>query len=216
MQVAVAVDDREPEAVVDALAAHPEVTRIDVERLDAGDIVVGDVAFERKTPEDYVGSALGSRGTDLDAQLERMEATYRHSYLLVESDLSELDGGSRESGPHPAAVRGSVASYAARTATPVLPCSDRERLVDMAVRIGRKHAEEPSTRALPTGSVAGATEPTAKRMYGCIEGIGPTTAMALYEAFPTVSALADASREDLLAVDGIGETRADAVYATLR
>jgi len=78
----------------------------------------------------------------------------------------------------------------------------------MAVRIGRKHAEEPSTRALPTGSVAGATEPTAKRMYGCIEGIGPTTAMALYEAFPTVSALVDASREDLLAVDGIGETRA--------
>lgn len=216
MQVAVVVDDREPETVVDALAAHPEVTRVDIERLDAGDIVVGDAAFERKTPGDYVRSALGSRGTDLDAQLERMEATYPHAYLLVEGNLSELDGGAREGGPDPAAVRGSVASYAARTETAVVPCSDRERLIDMAVRIGRKHVEDPSARALPTGSVTGSTEPAAKRMYGCIDGVGPATAAALYEAFPTVSALSDASREDLLAVDGIGEKRADAVYRALR
>ncbi|WP_265108441.1 helix-hairpin-helix domain-containing protein [Halosolutus halophilus] len=92
---------------------------------------------------------------------------------------------------------------------------DQARLVDYAIRLARKHSEEPSTRRLPVGAVSSRREPTAKRMYGCIEGIGPELAETLYEAYPAVAALADASRAELLAIDGIGETRARAIRAAL-
>jgi ERCC4-type nuclease len=108
-----------------------------------------------------------------------------------------------------------MASVTARYGTPVIPCSDRRRLVDFAIRLGRKHVEEPSRRPLPMGSVPSRSEPTAKRMYGCIEGIGPELADALYEAYPTVAELVAADREALTAVEGIGEMRARRILAAL-
>lgn len=108
-----------------------------------------------------------------------------------------------------------MASVTARCETPVIPCSNRDCLVDYAVRLGRKHLEDPSARPLPPGSVPSRREPTAKRMYACIEGIGPELAETLYQRFPTVAELVAASREELLAVPGIGETRARTVRSVL-
>ncbi|MFB6129888.1 MAG: ERCC4 domain-containing protein [Salinigranum sp.] len=213
MGVVVLVDDREPPAVVRTLRDHPEVERVEVERLSAGDIVVGDVGFERKTPADYVRSAMGRTGADLRSQVERLAAAYPHAYVLLEGDLpAENVPGS---GVTAAAVRGSIASITARLGVPVLPCSDRPRLVDMAVRLGRKHAEVPSPRPLAAGAVADTREPTAKRMYGCIDGVGSETAARLYAAFPTVESLVAATRADLLAVEGVGPKRAAAIRAAL-
>lgn len=214
MAVTVTVDDREPAAVVAAVRAHPDVDAVDVRRLDAGDLVIGDVGVERKTPGDYLRSALGRRGSDLEDQVRRLAAAYAHAYVLLEGDLADLEG--QWDGTAAAAARGSVASITARTGVPVIPCGDGDRLVDVAVRLGRKHREAPSPRPLPPGAVPSPAEPVAKRMYGCVEGIGPGTAAALYEAFPTVEAALAASRDDLEAVDGVGPKRAAAVYEALR
>lgn len=214
MTVTVTVDDREPAAVVRALEAHADVDAVRVTRLDAGDIVVGTAGFERKTPRDYVSSMMGRSGVDLRDQLARLRASVEHAYLLLEGDLSSLDA--LPTGVSPAAIRGSLASVLVREQVPVVPCSDRERLVDLAVRVGRKHGEEPGSRPLPTGAVAGRSEPLAKRMYGCIEGIGPELAGRLYDRYPSVEALLAATPADLTDVDGVGEVRARRVYDALR
>jgi len=144
--------------------------------------------------------------------VRRLNEAYAHTYVLLESELP-ADG---DEGVPAAAVRGSVASITARLGTPVIPCSDTARLVDLAVRLGRKHVEEPSTRGLPAGPVTAFDAPTAKRMDGCIDGIGPNTADRLYEAYPSVVDLGAASPEELTAIDGIGPKRADAVYSAFR
>lgn len=216
MRVAVVVDDREPDAVVDAVRSHDDVSETTVRRLAAGDLVAESVdeggpptvGVERKTPTDYSRSAFGSHGVSLRDQLAGLTATYDHGYLLVEGEIPGMEAAT---GLAPAALRGSIASVTARTGVPVIPCSDRERLVDVAVRLFRKHREEASDDPLPVGAVSSRNEPVQKRMYGCIDGIGPQLAGALYEAFPTVAALAAADREALLAVDGVGASRADAV-----
>lgn len=214
MSVAVVVDDREPDAVATAFLAHPEVEEVSVRRLASGDVAIEDVGFERKTGGDYLGSVLGRTGTDLEGQVGAMARAYDHAYVLVEADLADLEA--QRPGVAGAAVRGSMASITARFGVPVIPCGDTERLVDLAIRLARKHREEPSRRPLSPGAVPVRNEPVAKRMYGCIEGIGPGTAEALYEVYPTVAALLDASKEDLLAIDGVGPTRAEAVYAAFR
>jgi ERCC4-type nuclease len=176
--------------------------------------VEGTVGIERKTVDDYASSALGTTGTDLREQVVKMTDAFDHAYILLEGDLSEV--GARRPGLNAEAVHGTMASYAARHDTPVVPCSDRRRLVDVAIRLLRKHTEEPGSRLLPGGTVTGHATPTTKRMFGCIEGVGPKTADALYEAFPSVETLLEATREELLSVDGVGEKRADAIFETLR
>lgn len=212
MSLAVVVDDREPAAVADAVRAHPDVESVASRRLDAGDVVMGDVGVERKTLSDYVSTLIGRRAPDLRDQVRRLSEAYEHSYVLLEAELP-ADG---DEGVPASAVRGSAASITARLGTPVIPCSDRDRLVDMAVRLGRKHVEDPSTPALPNGSVTALDAPTAKRMYGCIDGVGTDTAGRLYEAYPAVEDLVAASPEELMAIDGIGPKRAEAIHSAFR
>lgn len=214
MSVAVVVDDREPSRVVDAVRAHDDVERVEVRRLDAGDVVVGEVGIERKTLPDYVRTLVGRGDPDLYDQVRRLTEAYAHPYLLLEAEFP----ADADEGVPAAAVRGSAASVTARLGAPVVPCSDLDRLVDVAVRLGRKHVEDPSASRgrLPSGSVTGLDAPTAKRMYGCIDGVGPGTAERLYEAYPTVEGLLAASTEDLLAIDGIGPSRAEAIRSAFR
>lgn len=214
MAVSVVVDDREPASLVAAFRAHPDVADVEVSRLTAGDVAIGPVGFERKTVGDYLGSVLGRTGTNLREQVQGMVESYAHAYVLVEGTFHDVE--EHWAGVEPATVRGTVASITARLGVPVVPCGDRERLVDMAVRLARKHTEEPTPRPLSASAVTGRDEPVAKRIYGCIDGIGPRTADTLYETFPTVESLLAASRADLLAIDGVGPTRADAIYDAFR
>ncbi|WP_459193101.1 helix-hairpin-helix domain-containing protein [Halosimplex sp. J119] len=214
MSVTALVDDREPDAVAAAVRAHPDVAAVDVCRLDAGDIVIGAVGFERKAVGDYLGSALGRTGTDLEAQVAALDEACEHAYVLVEGTWADLEA--HWPGVAEASIRGSAASVTARFGVPVVPCGDLERLVDVAVRLARKHAEAPSARPLPTSAVPSRAEPVAKRMYGCIDGVGPTTAQALYEAFPTVESLVAADESELLAIEGVGPTRAEAIRVAFR
>jgi ERCC4-type nuclease len=229
MTLTVAVDDREPEGVRRAVEAHDDVASVEVRRLPAADVavidstdgadvaedhVVGSVGIERKTVSDYASSALGTTGTDLREQVAKMADAYDHAYVLLEGDLSEVGG--RRPGLNAAAVHGTMASFMAREGTPIVPCSDRERLVDVAIRLLCKHTDDPGARPLPDGTVTGYATPTTKRMFGCIEGIGSQTADALYEAFPSVESLLSATPADLRAVEGVGEKRAEAIYETLR
>ncbi|MFC6903852.1 helix-hairpin-helix domain-containing protein [Halalkalicoccus tibetensis] len=85
---------------------------------------------------------------------------------------------------------------------------------------GRHHRATSSTgterKGYPVERPYARNEPTAKRMYGCIEGIGPELAERLYEAHPSVAALSGASIEELCALEGIGEARARRIRGALR
>ncbi|MDF9744183.1 ERCC4 domain-containing protein [Natrinema salsiterrestre] len=214
MRVAVTVDDREPAGLAEAVRTHSDVVDVTVERLSSGDLAIGSVGFERKTPRDYVSSAMSRSGPDLTDQVKRMADSYDHAYVLLEGEFADLE--SLRTTVSPASVRGSMASITARQGVPVIPCTDRRRLIDFAIRLGRKHVEDPTTVRLPTGSVPSRREPTTKRMYGCVEGIGPELAATLYDRYPTVESLLEASRHDLTAIDGIGPTRAETIYSAVR
>ncbi|ELZ34070.1 Hef nuclease [Halogeometricum pallidum JCM 14848] len=229
MSLSVFVDDREPPAVAEAVRAHGDVDATEVRRLDAGDLVMGDVAVERKTLADYVNTLVGRPSPDLYDQVRRLSAAFPYSYLLLEDEFpadvaegrsaahrTQSGDGDGDEGVPAAAVRGSAASITVRFGTPVIPCSDLDRLVDIAVRLGRKHVEAPGARALPNGSVTRRDAPTAERMYGCIDGVGTATAERLYESYPAVADAVAASREELTSVSGVGPKRADAIRAALR
>lgn len=191
------------------LQQHDDVLDVSVADLDAADLVIGDVGFERKSWSDYASSMMDDRFTE---QKEKL-VEYDHAYVLVDGGLDESDDltHTEMSG---ASIRGHMASLTAREddkVRAVVPCSNLALLVDVAVRLARKHSEDPTRSYIPTG-VHAPDVPVGKRMWGCFDGVGPELADRLYEEHGgplDLVQLAEAPsinlREELTKIEGIGE-----------
>lgn len=202
------VDDREPEELIVEVASHPEVEDWRVDRLDDGDIQFEDsnLIIERKTPGDFISSLTEGHLRD---QAERMAYRTDNSCILLEGELDDLFN--REYGAMPEeAIRGAIASIFMREGVPTIPVGNQENLVDISVRLARKTIEDPSVRGISSGPVE-SDEPFAKRVYGCIEGIGPRTAETLYDRFETIPEMADSGVEELTELEGIGPKTAEKI-----
>lgn len=208
----VVVDVHEPDKIRMLLLSHPDVDNWLEESLDAADIVVNGVGFERKTPSDFAQSILDNR---IDEQIRKLTEAYEHSVILIEGGFdgfSSLDHTSLT----PQSARGKAASIHMRWGIPVVPTGGtagtetaKRLLVDYATRLGRKSTEEPSSAYLE-GSVVGQDEPLGKRLWGCFEGVGATRADDLWMAVgsPVQGPL---SPNELEAIDGIGAKTAESL-----
>lgn len=196
------------------LASHPDVEQTQVFDVANADLVIGNAGFERKTPSDFAASIMKD-GRDIFDQCQRMAAEYPRAYVLLEGDLGDFERLEHTNLP-PQACRGTMASLDANTGVPTIACGDRETLVDVAVRYGRKTIEETSRHNV-VGSPAAADAPAAVRAFCCIEGVGPERAWNLYEAgYSSIAAALEASRTDLQQVEGFGEQTATSFFEGLR
>lgn len=215
------LDIHEPEAVHDALKNHPDVESVKLAPLPSADMSIAGVGFERKTVSDYVNSMTDGR---LAEQIEKLGSAYVYSHILIDGDME----GTEDlywSDMAPESIRGHMASVTARDkydVEAVIPCGNTALLADYAVRLARKHVEDPSVEYLPTGAV-GSDEPPGKQMWGCLPHVGPELAERLWQSFgpPTIfisncAVEGFSEAEELLKIDGIGpETAADIVEALL-
>lgn len=218
----VVVDDREPTEVKILALDHPHVDDYLEERIEAADIVVNGIAIERKTPSDFASSITEDR---LEDQVDKLADAYDHAYLLLEGGFERFERLGH-SDIKPESLRGRAASLTARSGIPVVPTGwdkdrtqRRARLVDYAMRLGQKHTTEPVSSHLPTGPV-GSSEPSAKRMWGCVDRIGPELAERLYEQIGTPLDLTEGmdlseALTRLEGIDGIGEATAQTVVEDL-
>lgn len=217
--VNIIVDDREPAELNGMADEHTDVRHRFTDRLDVGDLVVepdiGDVqvAFERKTPSDFASSVMGEERNIYD-QLDRLDEAYDHYYILIEGDMGDFERLLYTEIP-PKALRGAVASITARRC-PVMFCSTPSGLIDTAIRLSRKHAEDPSTKHTPAGTMAGKSDAsTTRQMLACCDGVGPQTAMILEDEFGSIERVLNATQDELIAVEGVGEKTARRIHESL-
>lgn len=234
-EVTIVVDVHEPDAIKRLTVGHPDVDKWREDPLDAADIVVNGVGFERKTPSDFASSMLEDR---LDEQVRKLDETYEHSVILLESSGFGEFSSLSHTNLKPESMRGKAASIHMRWGIPVIPTGGtagtetaRRLLVDYATRLGRKATEEPSSSYLKSSSV-GSDEPVGTRLWACFDGVGPTRARALYGnedvgsplgialTAETVSEMQDVTPREymmskLLDVDDIGEKTAERLVEQL-
>lgn len=207
--VVVTVDWREDTDLIDVVEEHDEVEDFHLGELDVGDLKIddpdgdGSVVFERKTVSDFAGSMTDS-DDHLRDQVERLEkATDASARVLIEGNMSDFDSLTHTR-VKPQSLRGFTASLEERNGARVMFCSNRDNLVDYAIRSARKQFEERSN-TLRVQTTVKKSEPVTKRMYGCIEGVGPEMAERLYNVYPSLSEAIDAETSDLMKIEGIGE-----------
>jgi DNA excision repair protein ERCC-4 len=227
-EVRAVVDANEPTRMLMLVLDHPDITAAMEENLATADMVVNGVGFERKTPNDFVNSMTEGR---LVEQATRLSDDFEHAYALLEGSIGDFRR-LRHSDMNAASARGMMASVMARYGVPVIPTggppvegSDGERekrkrtreLIDMAVRLGRKHSEEPVSDHLPTGPVE-KDAPYGMRMWGTLPRVGPELAGRLYDEYGSPVRLLDKDYplvEALTAVRGIGEDTAQRIVAAM-
>ena len=183
---------------------------VEVLPLATGDYALGDdTLVERKAVLDLHGAV---RKGHLWGQLAKLRAACAFPYLLVEG--RDLDGGGR--GLHPNAIRGACLA-AIDQGVALLRSADREDsalwLHRLAVRCQRDAMPPELPAPIPRAALA--PETVAEAMLSAVPGISTVTARALLAEFGSLTAVAGASPDALLAVSGIGKERARALVEAL-
>jgi ERCC4-type nuclease len=166
-----------------------------VESLPAGDYVVAQASLvERKTVADLHRSIATGR---LWRQLEKLRTHGDRAWLLVEGP--RLDGQVSAEG-----IRGAVLAVI-ETGIPVVWSGSAR---DSALWLRRLAARGSVSSAWVMRAPRGRSTPTPARILSEIPGISPRLAARLLERFASVAAVASASKQELMSIEGIGEVRA--------
>ena len=197
------VDQREKNSLV----AHELVNlgaKIRFERLPVADYLIGNIAVERKTVSDFISSMINKR---LLRQLEEIKQ-FDKQLLIVEGDLAKADFNKN-------AIRGMLLSTMLDFGVPVAFTNDydetAEFLFSLAKRVSKKKVDFGLKVKKKTYSIA-------EQQQLLVEGlpsIGPNLAKALLREFKTITALVNASLEDLQKVEKIGKKKAEIIRRLL-
>jgi ERCC4-type nuclease len=200
--IRIVADDRENAGGVIAELGRLEEVALEVRRLKAGDFIVEDRFFvERKTLADFAVSVVDGR---LFKQAAALAAKASRPILILEGTAADAGGPavSRES------LQGALITVSVFYGLAVLRARDEAETARLLVYLGRQ-AQRVAAGALRRAG----RRPKGKRarqlyILQGLPGIGPGRAARLLDCFGTVAGVVGAPLDDLVGVDGIGETTA--------
>ncbi len=185
------VDDRERRSGICEALAQMGVP-YEVKRLAVADYVVRDeILIERKSVPDFLESVQDMRLFDQMACLRRQRT---RAVLVVEG--GRLPGWPR--------VRGVLCTLAAQWCMPVLRSRDTNETAWLLAHMHEHHLQHLAPYHRYDPRTKRHVSSLQERMLMQLRNVGPGMARALLKHFGSVHAVLSASREKLLAVDGVG------------
>ena len=192
-------DDRETASgVVEYLHTKQDVN-LRIQRLESGDYAIGTrMLVERKTTRDFVDTLVER---DLLGQIRQMAGSCAHPVLIIEgADLY----AQRNIAPN--AIRGALAAISVQLGVSVFMSAGPEETGEVLyVLMNRELGESSSRQSLHHHKSYRSEREQLEYILSSFPGIGPHQARILLRHFGTLSAVIQASEDELRAVDGIGE-----------
>jgi len=197
-KIIVKIDYREKNSLV---ASELVSLGIEIEFLElkVGDYIVNNVAIERKTITDFMGSMINQR---LVRQLEELQQ-YENKLLIIEGyeerELYSEESHKVNGGIHPNAIRGFLLTILLRYKIPIIFSKNYEDTAKFIATLARKRASESGIRA--TKKALTPKEQIQFILEG-FPGVGPKTAKKLIEKFKSLKGIFNASEEELKSILG--------------
>jgi len=198
--VRIVADDRENAGgVIEALRERNDVV-LEVRRLAIGDFIVeNNFAIERKTLRDFAASVIGGRWFK---QTAAIAVGARRGVIVLEGTTSTAG----ELGVPRAALQGALITVSVFYGLAVLRADGPAETACLLVYLGRQ-AQRFANGALPRPGY----RPKGRRarqlfILQGLPGVGPDRAERLLDHFGSIKNVANASAEELAAIDGIGES----------
>jgi ERCC4-related helicase/ERCC4-type nuclease len=171
---------------------------IKTKNLSVGDYQVSnDVAIERKSSKDFVGSIIDKR---LHKQAKELVQSFQKPVIILEGE------NLYSSSLNPNAIRGALASLAVDFGIPIIPTRSTEDTASMIIRIAiREQLQGRSGINVRTDKKPLTLEEQQLYIVESLPKVGPVTARKLMKAFGSVKNVFNASTDELKVVEGIGE-----------
>jgi Fanconi anemia group M protein len=203
--VSVYVDHRDIRSHV-AHALERLGVEIILRTLAVGDYVVSDrVGIERKTTDDFLGTFLD--GGALFGQISDLARAYERPLLIIEGE-----GIYTKRQIHPNSIRGALSTIAIDFGVPVLFTKDEEDTAALISVIAKREQVDSKKEINLHGSKTASTLPEQQEyVISAISDIGPVVAKNLLRHFGSVERIMTASREELMAVELVGQKTADTI-----
>ena len=202
------VDHREAKSGV-ARELHNLGVKVVTTSLSVADYQVGnEVAVERKSTRDFVGSIIDKR---LHKQAKDLVENFQRPVIILEGD--DLYSG----GLHPNAVHGALASLAVDFGLPIIPTRSPTDTAAMIQRLAMREMEK-GPRAIQTRTERKPLSLEEQQLFivESLPQVGPVTARKLLEEFGSVEGVVGASLKDLQKVEGIGKKIAQNIRKVLK
>lgn len=183
--------------------------QVKVGELEIGDYIIsGSIAIERKTAIDFISSIQDGR---LFNQAGKMKLNFPRPIFLIEGDVySTRSKIARE------AIDGALSFLVCIEGISVLYVRNPTAAADLIYRMA-KHAQH--GLGYDVAFRRGKVEPGRHESLFCIEGVvgvGPTTAIKALKRFRSTHAFMNASVQDLMTIPGIGKSKAERIFNSIR
>jgi ERCC4-related helicase/ERCC4-type nuclease len=198
-QIEIYVDTREMRSAV-VKALETKNVRMDFHALPVGDYVLSDrVCVERKTTDDFLNTLFDpSRG--LFEQIIAMKREYLRPMLIIEGE-----GLFTKRRISPEAIHGIIASIMVDYGIPVLFTANEEDTASYIFTIARREQLDRKRSVNPHARKSSQTlSERQEYLVSAISEVGPVIARNLLSHFGSVKNIAEASAEELQAVDKVG------------
>jgi ERCC4-type nuclease len=183
-------------------------TEVEVRRLEAGDYLIGGeppVSVERKTVQDLVNSLKGGRLWDELRKLKAMDGTH---VLIVEGQLASIRRYSRFSLE---SLMGLLASIALDWSILIIPSQNASTTAKLLSIMARRGSEAGGGRIPIYKPKAESPDDELLRIVASFPMVSSVKARSLLEAFGSVRAIVNASKEELMSVRNVGPKTAEAI-----
>ncbi len=209
-RITITVDNREMSAKVPEHLSNLGA-KISLEHLPAGDYAVGRVLIERKTIQDFVDTLVDR---DLFGQVKALADSAIRPVMIVEggsiADLYDLRN------IHPNAIRNTLASIAADYDVSLLFTKDAVETAEMIYAFARRenndsHAE----RSRHTSKTSRHTNEALLYILTAFPDVGPKAGRELLREFGSLKRVLTATKEELMAVKGIGDKTASGIVSMM-
>lgn len=198
LKIPVQVDLRERDSGLYQYLSCSSELEVSEDKLEIGDVIIGDLGIERKTLEDFHRSLHDGR---LFRQIRGLKATYRKRLLLLEGTPSK--GNVDFNLPF---VRQALVTIAVRWQIPILRTTDIGDTARTVLQVARHHAKGKVKPTQIENGLSGSTLLVASPQVDALArlpGIGPLKASRLLEHFGSLKAVVNASTKEMMKVSGI-------------
>jgi DNA excision repair protein ERCC-4 len=198
----VVVDERERSSGVPDLLSKLNV-RVYFSRLAVADYAISpEIAVERKSLPDFVSSVYDGR---LFVQAAAISGSYRKPYLVVEGDIKELAGLTKNINSYYGAVASVTLAYDLR----VIHTADPAQTASAIAALSRQSRARP----VPMGLVAASSKPKGEAqqqlyLVSSLPGVGMKLARRMLLRYGTARRIMGLTESQLAMVQGLGGRRA--------
>ena len=180
------VDSREKNSLV-LSELYEKKHEIKREILPVGDYIIGNIAIERKTLNDFISSMLSKR---LIEQLQNLKQ--------FPKQLLMLEGEEKRINIHPNAIRGMLLSISLDYGIPVIFSKNESETAEFLMLLDKKQNKPPSEISLVAKRKSNTIKEQQQIILENFPGIGPSTAKKLLENFKSLKKIFSTSEKKLI------------------